>query len=73
MATMKAVKDLKENDLIDLEGDEIADPYRGEIGLQYEYARVLDMEWEGTGCVVVETSQGTYGFPPDHCVPMAEQ
>jgi hypothetical protein len=63
------VSDLKPGDMIDLQGDVIADPYRNDMRFEFEYALV--------GAIIVETPTCTvlcldgidhYGFHPCHLV-----
>lgn len=69
---MVRVRDLVEGDLINLEGDRYADvPKEGELSIfPYEYARVEETEQETPTCIRVDTQLGSYGFPPDHEVPV---
>lgn len=70
-------QDVREGDLLDLEGDSIVDPEnKGErydpeppatyTSFQYEFAEVLEVERETATCIVIHTTQGSYGFPPEH-------
>lgn len=58
---------------LDFEGDSIADPNgNGQSNdghyeaFEFEFAVVEATAQEGPDCIVLHTSQGTYGFPPDH-------
>ncbi len=53
---------------VDLEGDRYADPDRSSAALEYELAEVVGINWETASCVRVDTTEGAYGFPPDHSV-----
>ena len=62
------IRQLKSGMKVDLAGDRYADPDRSSATLEYELAEVVGMEWETAGCVRVDTTEGSYGFPPDHSV-----
>jgi hypothetical protein len=58
---------------LDFEGDSIADPNGNgttDLGhyeaFEFEFAVVNEITREGPTCIVLHTSQGDYGFPPDH-------
>jgi hypothetical protein len=66
---------VREGDRLDLEGDPIADPNGNgttDLGhyeaFEFEFAVVNEVWTEGPDCVVICTSQGEYGFPPDHLI-----
>lgn len=74
-----AAQDVREEDLLDFQGDSIADPENK--GERYnpeppatvtifwaEYATVEAVEHETPDCVLIHTDQGSYGFPPDHLI-----
>ena len=64
---------LRIGDRIDLEGDKIADPDKSD-DFVYEFTRVESVKLETPDCVLVETSQGCFGFPPGHMIEVdAEQ
>ena len=64
----KAAKDLKPGDLVDLEGDSIADT-GDDPSLEFEYAEVDSIVWETPNCVRVDfTDHPSVGFPPEHLV-----
>ena len=54
------------DDRIDLQGDPIADPTNDNAEFQFEFARVTEIERETPTCIVLYTTQGAFGFPPDH-------
>jgi len=62
------VKNLKEGDLIDLEGDDFADPDKSDEMLTYEMSEVFEIEKETEFCTCVYFSNKTVGFPPEHKV-----
>lgn len=71
--TLTAVENLQEDDLVDLEGDPVADAatddadYDGHrIGFEFEYQRVTGVEVETPDCTVVTFEGFAVGFPPDH-------
>lgn len=70
--TIKQIKDLEEYDLLDLEGDEYADPDGDTPILEFELAVVIDTERETADCIRVDTNHGSFGFPPDHEVEVTE-
>jgi hypothetical protein len=58
---------------LDFEGDSIADPNGNGVNdlghyeaFEFEFAVVNEITREGPTCIVLHTSQGDYGFPPDH-------
>ena len=63
-----AVKDLKEGDLVDLEGDIYADPDHDKPLLVDTYQEVDRLEPEGEGCICVYFVDFTCAFPPEHRV-----
>lgn len=65
--TPKPVREVRVDDLIDLHGDQYADPEADpHLDLAYEYARVEEIERETPNCIVLHTSLTSVGFPPDH-------
>lgn len=74
----KRVDQLEVGDLLDLEGDPIADPHRshGEDSTDpwtFEYAEVQEIDVESRQCIGVYTTQGAFGFPHDHLVEVYER
>lgn len=75
---MKRADQVQVGDLIDLEGDEFADPNRnglsvtGDFDFTFEFAYVEEVERETPGCIRIDTDQGSYGFPPDHMLKMGD-
>jgi hypothetical protein len=64
------VSDLKEGDLVDLQGDKFADPNENPT-FESEYQIVESIEIESAGCIAVHfTGFDTVGFPPDHKLPV---
>lgn len=70
---MIKAKNVREGDRLDLEGDQFADPNGDGIGesghfygFEFELAEVESVEFETRDCVVIHTSLGSFGFPPDH-------
>lgn len=67
-------KDVKLFDRLDFEGDPIADPNGdGTDGdhyesFEFEFAEVIEIERETPECIVIHTTQGSYGFPPEHLI-----
>jgi hypothetical protein len=66
--TTMRVDELREGDMVDLEGDPFADPDRSEDWLHYEFAVVADTERETDECVRVDCLGVCFGAPPDHRV-----
>jgi len=63
------VKNLKDGDIIDLEGDRFAfneDDFSDV--LSYLYLEVFGIENETPECTRVDTDLHSYGFPPNHKV-----
>lgn len=53
--------------LVDLEGDEYADPTGEDPDWQFEYAQVIAWERESPGCIRIDFTNGqSVGFPPSH-------
>jgi hypothetical protein len=70
---MVKVKDLRERDYVDLEGDPYADPQSDKPEYEFEYAIVAGIERETPTCVRVDFETGnSVGFPPDHEVDVDE-
>lgn len=66
----RRIDQLRIGDRIDLFRDPIADPDEGEDHPEFafEYAVVEHIEIETPECTRVDTSQGSFGFPPDHWI-----
>lgn len=62
------VRDLKQGDRVDLEGDPYADPQSDKPGLQCEYQVVDCIEVETPACTCVYFEDFTCAFPSDHQV-----
>jgi len=70
------VQDLKVGDFLDLAGDDYADcdssdsppEKHAEPNLEFFYAVVEEVLKETPTCTLVVTSEGSFGFPPDHLV-----
>lgn len=66
---LRRIDQLKPGDLIDLEGDQYADPKRSHPVFQSEYATVESVERETPDCIAVWIEGvDCFGFPPDHLV-----
>lgn len=61
-----AAQDVREGDLLDFEGDCIADPTGTNSDFMFEFATVEAVERETENCVRIDTDQGSYGFPPNY-------
>lgn len=60
---------LRPEDLVDLQGDEFADPGGNEQAYQFEYVQVIGSELETEECLRVDLeSCGATGMPPSHRV-----
>ena len=68
MEKLALAKDVKEGMRLDLQGDFYADPEGNNPHLEFEYAVVTDVEEETSSCVRVDTTEGSFGFPPDHAL-----
>jgi len=63
----KSAKTIVVGDQLCLYGDKYADPNYDTAIFEYEYATVENVEIEDCGrCILVETDNGCFGFPPDH-------
>jgi hypothetical protein len=68
------VSDLREGDLVDLEGDPFADPRRDRIAFATEYQTVEAVVRETARCVAVYILDvDCFGFPPGHHVRVASR
>jgi len=62
------VKDLREGDLVDLEGDEF---FGDNVSVVFEYGEVAEIIRETDSCIVVGFEGiGTAGYAPDHVMIM---
>lgn len=69
MSTMRRVDQLKVGMLVDLEGDEVADPNDDHDEFEFEYQTVDQVEQETPNCIRVDFRSGfSCGFPPWHWV-----
>lgn len=66
--SMIKVSDLKEGDLVDLEGDPYADPKSQRAVLKYMLAEVQSVEREALDCICVYFDFDAVGFSSDHLV-----
>lgn len=65
----KLISELQVGDVIDLEGDEYADPNQDVSTFQMLYVEVASVEVESPGCIAVGIEGvGTFGFPPTHTI-----
>lgn len=67
----KRIDSLRVGDLIDLQGDRFADPSESnpDTGwMEFELAKVLEIDRETESCIAVYFDSITVGFPPDHVV-----
>lgn len=68
----RAVRDLMVGDMIDLAGDQYADPEGDNIAYDCEYAVVCEITRETSSCTVIHCEGGpSIGFPPEHMIPCA--
>lgn len=66
---LRRVDELKPGDLVDLEGDEFADPNGTNETFPFEYTEVEEAKRETSTCVAVAfLGFDVVGFPPDHVV-----
>ncbi len=65
LQTIKA-SELKEGDMIDLEGDKFADPNNDNAALECEYCIVEGIEQETPECIVIYTQHVNVAVPTDH-------
>lgn len=61
-------EELEEDMLVDLRGDEYADPAERNLAYQYEYAHVLSVSQANPGYVDVEFDSAVITFPPRYHV-----
>lgn len=64
----RLISDLRIGDSIDLENDPIADPGGCNEEFTFEFAEVIEIDRETAKCICIYTSQGAFGFPPDHWI-----
>ncbi len=65
------VRNIRVGQRVDLDGDDFADPEGDRPEFVYEFAAVYEIEHEPHDtdpCIVLHTSLGSFGFPPDHLV-----
>jgi hypothetical protein len=62
------IHNLQPGDMVDLEGDQFADPNNSNQFLEYEYTTVESMVEETSECTVIYFEGMTVGFPPNHIV-----
>jgi hypothetical protein len=69
-AGLYRVSDLRPGMYVDLEGDECADPYPGNVAFKYDYKIVYNVSdvYPYDECVVTFDDDTMYGFPPGHKV-----
>jgi hypothetical protein len=60
------VKNAKVGDRLDLFEDRYADPNSENFSLECQYAVVESITPETTECTLIQTSEGAFGFPPEH-------
>lgn len=65
---MTRIEHLIPGDLIDLEGDEYADPHRDQPDLEFEFVEVEAIQKETEDCWTIYSPQGNWAFPPSHKV-----
>ena len=68
---MTRARDLKEGDLVDLEGDGFADPDKENEAFVYGFQRVEGSELETPECLRIDFEGVSVGFPPDHWLRVA--
>jgi hypothetical protein len=66
-------RDVREGDLIDMQGDPYFPGEMTQNVAEFEYAEVSGVEWDGPDCVVVHTDQGSFGMPPNHWLKEGER
>lgn len=67
------VCELRPGDLVDLEGDLIADPDATNPWYPYEYMEVIAVTEETPACTLVAFDSALVGFPPWHFVEVLER
>jgi hypothetical protein len=63
----RRVDQVRVGDRVDFKGDEYAD--KGDNShpeFDFEFAIVESVERETPNCIRIDTTQGSFGFPPDH-------
>lgn len=69
---MVPAKNVRVGDLVDLEGDSIADPDRQNFAFECELQAVSAVEEETRDCIAIHfEGVDTFGFPPDHKLKVA--
>ena len=69
----KNVEDVKEGDILDLEGDSIADPGSTHPLLRNDWQVVVSTERETPECVTIYFPDFTCAFPAGHLVQLKEE
>lgn len=60
------VSDLQVYDMIDLEGDQYADPMKDHPEYEFSYSGVIETEIESSTVTIVHFNNASVGFPPDY-------
>lgn len=63
----KRVDEVMVGDMIDLEGNPYLDGW-DYPEFEFVFASVEEIEQDGATCIVLHTSEGSFGFPPDHLI-----
>lgn len=70
----RTIEQLQIGDLVDLAGDQYADPHRSTPWLDYQFAEVVEIERETDYCIAVSFEGfDIVGFPPQHIVYVEHQ
>lgn len=69
----KRVDEVKVDDMVDLQDDPYVKHSGSHPEMQFAFANVEEIEQDGPGCIVLHTSQGSFGFPPDHLIEWKEK
>lgn len=68
-----SARDVQAGDLVDLQGDKIADVNGEHPEFEFEYARCIGTERETADCVRLDFESDSFGFPPDHLLSIVER
>lgn len=59
--------------LVDLEGDEWADPDRDHSEYEFGYSQVVEVTREALGSVLIEFTDACVAFPPEHMLEVRDE
>jgi len=67
----KRADEIREGDMVDLQGDVFADPAGDHVCFEFLYQTVHEAERETPSCVRIDFDNFSCGFPPSHVLEVA--